>query len=693
MLNTILSLGESALSNFQAALNIHSGNLANLGVEGYARRTVNMQTDDLSLTREPTYGAGVTIQSITRNLNAFIERQYVSQIADTSYWESVQESLSGLDTLFNDVDGVGVSSALDALFDSFVELTAGASDSAVRSQTLEAAEQLALMLNTLTEDLDSLTSSLDSAISDQVNAVNSLLTSIAELNKNVASQPDNLALLDRRDQQIKELAQLIDITIIEDDNGQVRVLTKEGQSLVNGDRAYSLRLDGPKSVAALSPGSAFDGQIYFEGDSSHELTLEFISSGDCVGGATAATFKISLDGGKTYVTDEDDNPMIYTAGDVDNKVVVDGVSIWFGTETDPNIAPATDISVNDRFTVIPKTGLYWITTTGGAVNVTPLEGNDSLNRLSGGSLAGLFSARDEYVGEYQDRMDALARNLIWEVNYAHSQGAGLEHYSSTLGEYAAEYTDQPLAESLLEYADKLESGSLSLALYDSSTGDNLSVTALDFSSVAPGTVNFDPSIHSLEDVRDAINATFAGQVTATIHSGRLKLEAASGVEFSFAGDSTGLLAALGLNTLFTGSTSADIAVDADILADHSHLNTAHVNGAGEVATGDNTTASALAELDSKTVTLKTIGGSTQATLAGYLGSLSALVGQDLDSAAFNLTYAQTLEDNLARSSESVSGVSMDEELTKILQYQQYYEAAAKLIQTAQDMFDVVLSLK
>ena len=300
MLNTIFSLGSSALMNYQTALNVHSGNAANLGVEGYVRRTVEFESDNLALTQSPGYGLGVSIQSIRRNLNQYLERQYISQASDASYWESVQESLAQLESLFNDSDEVGLGSALDSFFESFVELTAGPSDSALRSQALNSAEQLALMLRTLDRDLESISESIEAAMADQVYQVNGLLQEIAELNRDVVTQPDNSSLLDQRALLTSELAGLIDISTSYDDNGQLRILTKEGQTLVDGNQAYSLRLDGPKCVADLGPGSTFDGQAYFEGESSHELTLEIVSGGDASGGAGAALFKVSLDGERPF---------------------------------------------------------------------------------------------------------------------------------------------------------------------------------------------------------------------------------------------------------------------------------------------------------------------------------------------------------------------------------------------------------
>lgn len=702
MLNTIFSIGASALSNYQVALNVHGGNVANMATEGYVRRTVVFETDDLALTQNSGYGMGTSIQSIRRNLDSYLERQYLETSSESSEWGTIATNLKGIEELFNDVNGVGISSALDDFLTSLSDLTnpsgmgSNASISALRSQVIANAGQLAEMLKSISDSLDSQVESLDEKIANQVEQANTLMQDLADLNKYISSQPENSALLDRRDQTLRDLATIIDINVINGENGKVTVLTAEGQTLVDGEYAYELRLDAPKTTTALAKGSSFDGGIYFEGASSEEFTISCVSGGAVDTGASGAgalaTFKVSLDGGRTWLKDENGDVKTFTAGDEDHKAEIGGVSVWFGTKADESAAPTTNLSAGDGFQVIPKTSLSWITATGGSVNITPLEGTSSANRLSGGSLAGLFEVRDQYIGEYQERLDAFAKSLVWEVNRIHSQGAGLEHYSSVLGENGLSDSSAPLGESDLAFADMLQTGALSFSFYDSTTGANLSVESLDFSSVSPGIANFDPAVHSLDDVAAAINASFSGKVSASITNGQLKLTAAAGVEFEFAGDSSGLLAALGVNTFFSGEDAASVAVSTAVTQNPSRLNAAHVNGAGEVNSGDNETAAALAALAETTVSFYTMNGESRATLSAYLSGLAAKTGQDVQSASFSASYSAAISADVNDRRLSVSGVNLDEELTAIMKYQQYYQASAKLIQTATEMFDVVLSL-
>lgn len=690
MLNNLLTIGQSALSNFQVALNVHGGNIANASTTGYVRRTVDFATDGVTTGK---IGVGASIQGIVRELDAFLERRCLTQSSKTSYYDTIATNLSQVESLFNSSSDSGISAVLDDFMASLENLSATSSNAAVRTEAIETARSLTEMLASMDDSLNSITQSLDASIASQVSSVNSLTRQIAALNKSIAGSSESSGLLDQRDQLLRDLAGYVDINVVTQDDGQVRVTTGEGQSLVDGTSSYTLKMEGPKAVAALGADSGFDGKLYFDGASSNEMTVRFVTGGDTSGGAGAATYQVSLDGGKTWVKDEDGNTRVFTAGDADHKETVDGVSIWFGTATDAETAPGTSISAGDKFTVMPKSGVYWVTSAGGDVNVTPLTGNDSAGRLSGGSLAGLLTLRDEYVGEYQDKLDAFAESFIWNMNRVHSQGAGLTNMSSAQGEYAVENQSLPLAQSGLHWADRLESGNISIALYDATTGDNISVTALDFSSVTPGTSGFDPSVHSLEDVRDAINASYPGQITASIQNGQLSLQAASGVEFQFAEDTSGLLAGLGINTLFSGTDASSVDLSSAVSNDPSRLCAGHVNGAGEVNKGDNTTALALAALANTSVSFKEAGGTSNATLQDYMNSLCSKVGSDTSAAKTQQTYAATLSEDLNTQRESVSGVSLDEELTRVMQYQQCYQAAAKLIQTAGEMFDVVMSLK
>jgi flagellar hook-associated protein 1 FlgK len=695
-LNGIYSLGTKALMNAQVGISVTGENIANADAPGYSRKTVTYATSDSFRFRSLYMGNGADVQEIARHYNYYVEKQYLASNSETSYWGQQASSLSSVEELFNETKDYGISSALDQFFTSMGALSQDASSDAYRTELSEYATTLSDQLRSLNDSLTAAREAADSELSDQIDTANQLMATLAEYNKSIVGNSTNTDLQDAMDVAVRELSSLLDVNVIHQENGQYTVLTQSGQTLVDGTHAYKLAFEGPQSSKQLTPGSNYDGQVYFEGTGSNELTIDFVSSGPTDGSAGAATFRVSLDGGKTWLTDENGNELTYTAGDYDNRVSIEGVSVWFGSATDPNAAATTDASVGDEFNVVPKSGLYWYKTTSDKVNISPNANSFASDdgRLGSGSIAGLFQVRDQSITAYMEEMDAFTKELIWQVNYQHSQGAGTEHYAKVQADNKVNDASIPLGDTQLTFADRLTAGGISFALYDKTTGDPLGTTAVDFSSIVPpGLSSFDPSQHSLNDVAAAINATFPGQINASVTDGRISIEAADGVQFEFAGDTTGILAATGMNTFFSGNGISDVQVDARVLANTGRINASVVDGTGLVASGDNTNALAMTDLAEKDVTVDSIHSSASQTLSEHLHSLVSKVGTDMDTASRSYTYSSSMAKQLDSMQQEVSGVNLDEEYANLTRYQQSYQAAAQLIQTANEMFDVVLSLK
>ena len=135
---------------------------------------------------------------------------------------------------------------------------------------------------------------------------------------------------------------------------------------------------------------------------------------------------------------------------------------------------------------------------------------------------------------------------------------------------------------------------------------------------------------------------------------------------------------------FTGSTAADIGVNDALVNDPSAIQASGVAG----APGDNTVAVALAQLADKSLPAL----SNQTLLQNY-GQTVAALGQSLNSTNTQLTNQQIVERMLLRQRDSVSGVSIDEEMTDLIKFQRAFEASAKLITTVDTMLETVVNLK
>jgi flagellar hook-associated protein 1 FlgK len=81
-----------------------------------------------------------------------------------------------------------------------------------------------------------------------------------------------------------------------------------------------------------------------------------------------------------------------------------------------------------------------------------------------------------------------------------------------------------------------------------------------------------------------------------------------------------------------------------------------------------------------------------APLSAAYSTLVARVGGDVQSAQLAESAQRGILDAALEAESSVSGVNLDEEASRLIQYQQQYQAAAKLIATAKSMFDEILSI-
>ncbi|MEW5774396.1 MAG: flagellar hook-associated protein FlgK [Thermodesulfobacteriota bacterium] len=703
--NSILDIGRLALFANQSALEVTGNNIANVNTPGYSRQTVRLE-DGISVDFRPgQIGTGVRAKEVIRHFDEFIEKQYNEKSSDTNRYSALYGNLKSLDSLFNESITPGINNSLSTFWEKWQDLTNRPEDYSAREALLGSTQNFLNGLKNAAEDIARMQSQMDDFISQEVDEVNGILAEVAELNLQISShdvpgQNNANSLFDRRATLVRSLAEKMDVNVIDNGGGDFTILTKAGQVLVDKTQVYAITFEGPRTMKDLLPSSAFDGNIYFSGSDDFEYTVEVLSGG-YASSANSATFRVSLDGGVTWLKDEDGNELAFSAHDESQKVLAGDLYIWFGQASNSGGTATQQLTAGDRFTIVPKSGLYWYETTSTAINITPqidFTGRDNERRLTGGSLTGYFNFRDNYVGRYKERLDAFAKTMSWEVNRLHSQGAGLQKFSEVTGTFAVTSDTSALgsAASGLGYYDKLQSGGCMMHIYNASTGALASAASfgpLDFGAAA-GIQNFNPATMSLTDVRDAVNRTYGGYVTATIVNHELKITANSGYEFALGTDTTGLYAALGINTFFEGDTALDLKINAKIQNDLDYICAGHVNGAGEANAGDNTQAVAIAQLQSAKVQFSTaMDGKTTQTLQGYFNGIVATVGADTATTKFNFEYNKSLADDLSARQEEMAGVNLDEEMSNLVKFQASYTAAAKLIQTADRMLQTVLGLK
>lgn len=506
-ISTLFNQGTTALSASSAWIAVTGNNVANVNTEGYSRQYV-VQEDAYALTTRPgAQGQGVNAKVVLRYYDAFLERSYVEQSSISSRWSEQKTSMASLENLFNESNRSGVSTNLTAFFTAWSDLALRPDDTATRQSLLSYAENMADMIRNTKSSIEQIQSAMNVSINDSVDRINEISTAICDLNRQITqntvkdvSVPNGL--YDQRDALVREMATLVDVTTIDNGEGKFCVLTKSGRPLVDGNTSYELAVMGPTTQKQLLPNSTYQGEIIADGKDAYEYTCEIVQGGN----AGAASFRVSLDGGITWLRNEDGTQMEFPITDSDGDGVTDPVTVKNLTIS---FTDATKFSQGDKFSVVPKDGLYWIEPTRGPENITPqiaLNGVDNTQRLTGGALTSYYNVRDDNCGRYLDELNAVSNALIWEVNRLHSQGGSLDKLDYAQGTYSVTDSTAPLgsARSGLAYASKLTAGNVTFNLYDATTGDFQKEITLDFDTTTAGVQNFDPTEHSLQDVAAAI---------------------------------------------------------------------------------------------------------------------------------------------------------------------------------------------
>ncbi|HEY3242053.1 MAG TPA: flagellar hook-associated protein FlgK [Phycisphaerae bacterium] len=297
-----------------------------------------------------------------------------------------------------------------------------------------------------------------------------------------------------------------------------------------------------------------------------------------------------------------------------------------------------------------------------------------------GRLAGLMATRDQQAFARIEAVDRLARAIINDVNRIHADGQGLIGFSSLTGTYAVDDPTASLSSAGLPFAPT--SGSFFIAVTNQATGLTRAYQInVDLDGTAPDT--------TLASLASDINTNVTG-ITATVTAGnRLSLTAADGLTFSFGNDgvtarsdTSGVLAALGLNTCFDGSSAADIRVNPALQQDPARLAAARVNFAG-----DGTNAGRLAGLANAASTLLS-GSSISEGYQAITNDVAVTSGAAREAADASDTALSALQ----AQKESISGVSLDEEAINLLKYERAFQGAARYVTTVDRTLNELMSL-
>jgi flagellar hook-associated protein 1 FlgK len=316
-------------------------------------------------------------------------------------------------------------------------------------------------------------------------------------------------------------------------------------------------------------------------------------------------------------------------------------------------------------TVVPKDGLN-------AVQLR-LDATDAPITTSSGKIAGLLASRDTILGGFLTQLNDFTKVVMNEFNKVYSSGQGLTGYRSVVSERAVSGTQAPLDAAGLVFTPT--NGSFQIKVKNEKTG----VVSTQNIQVDLNGLGDDTTLESLTSQINAIDG-----ISATIDESRhLRITSDSATTtFSFANDTSGVLASLGINTFFTGSGANDIGVSDVLRADASKF-AASQEGVGE----DSKVAEKLANL--LTTAIPSHDG---ASISVLYDRMTSDVAQGSAVAKSVTEGYRTFQTALEGQHMAVSGVSIDEEAVRMVAYQRAFQASAKFISVVSEMLDMLVKL-
>jgi flagellar hook-associated protein 1 FlgK len=240
------------LGVFQAKMATASNNIANANTPGYSRQTA-VVTETIPEEKAGTagyIGRGATLQGVVQSRDQFVEAQINTAFANSSSTSAQSDALSTVTALDPGASG-GITDALGNFYSALRDLNQNPGDLSLRQAVVNSTQAVATAFNQTATSLSSARTGIDENLTGLTNQVNGLLSSVATLNNQIALAENSGGtpndMLDVRQNDIDQLAQLIGAKPVPDDHGNISIILSGGDCLVSGNAAVKLGIQANSS--------------------------------------------------------------------------------------------------------------------------------------------------------------------------------------------------------------------------------------------------------------------------------------------------------------------------------------------------------------------------------------------------------------------------------------------------------------
>lgn len=248
-----------ALEVYRKSLDIHNRNVINANNPDY------VQEDPVVESFAPV---GINFQDVRRDQNIYYLNLRNSKLSLVRYLEERSGVLSNVEGIFQELfEGTGINDYTNRFYEAYLDVMKDPTNEGAKNELYNSAKSLADFLRNKSSDIDALDNSIDYNLRDVVSRINELNRKLFNVNReitvmyaqNYARGKDYKNFLDIRDKYLRELSELINIDVQQDEIGRVKVTTSKGFALVDfQDNYWQLEYTGGKLYWKSKDGNDVD---------------------------------------------------------------------------------------------------------------------------------------------------------------------------------------------------------------------------------------------------------------------------------------------------------------------------------------------------------------------------------------------------------------------------------------------------
>ena len=659
---SMFSIGLSGLNAAQNALNTSSNNISNVYTPGYNR--------ELAQLGEGRVGGGVRVNDIERQFNTYVADQLNSAKTQSSALNTYNNQISQIDNLLADREA-GLAPLMQGFFSSLEDLAASPSDPAARQGVLGQANTLSSQFRSFDGYLQDMQGNINSQIKDEVTQINNTTEQIAGLNKEIAlarartGEAPN-SLLNQRDHMVSELNERMDLRLNVQDGKTYNISLPNGQPLVTGTDSFQLEAmqadyDPQRTVVGYRDGGG---------------NLVQLDESSITGGA--------LGGLMTFRSE--------TLDKTQNQIGQLAVSL--STAINEQHKQGVDLNGDqgEDFFAVRAPQAYGHEGNSDPDLLTSAEFDpETVDKLRATDYTVSFDAALNPIVTRNDNGEVLNGTDSEDADFVDTSGwPGTGKGEITFGGVTLSFNSA----NPVEVGDRFETQPVRRA------GAGMEVNIADVDKIAAGDAGFDD---------EGVSPLKSFKSTGDLDVSDLSVSSAAFADnkkYQFEVDSDGMLTVTPEANITVNGEAFDLSEELpkddplvinvvidgisftiDELPEVDETATLTVSQKIISATGDNRNALALQNLQAESI----VGAS--ATVSGAYASMVSDVGNRTNITEVNLDARQGLTDQLRAVQQSESGVNLDEEAANLIRYQQYYQANARVIDTAGTLMDTILNLR